>query len=117
MKSFKLNDKKVFIPVVLIAMICTANNYISSKSTPVLSNEITLSDVTSINHASAEWNYEWKRWTPDPNKSGWQNFWGSIGNFFNNVWHEIVEFFSGWEVQPIYDAYGNIEGGAIGKSW
>jgi hypothetical protein len=72
---------------------------------------------TGIGDGTGGGSAEWTQFEPDPNKSGWQNFWASVGNFFNNVWDQIVSFFSGWTIEPIQDQYGNKTGIRFKKEW
>ena len=109
-------NKRVFIPIILVALIGTANVFLTSTTNVMASHEVTLSDVTSLSYASAE-DYEWQAYVPDPNKTGWQNFWARVGNFFNNVWNEIVDFFSDWEVVQVRDKDGNVISIGFRKSY
>jgi hypothetical protein len=117
MKMFNLKRKKVLIIIMLITMIAAANIFISNNSIPMSLSEITLCNLTTISYASAEDPPEWQTFTPDPNASGWQNFWSAFGNFFDNVWDQIVSFFSNFRAEIMYDGNGNPTGVRFINEW
>ena len=92
-------QKKVILPLMFVAMIATANVFLSDYTGSPKSNVIShsLSDVSFINHASAE--VDISDITPDSTLTGWQTFWKKVGEAAAAVKDAIINFFTGWQIE------------------
>ena len=95
----------------LVATIGVANILISTTSTSVLKNNLTLTELAVLNYASAE---DPDNYGEEATQSAWSSFWSNLlsnlGGALSNVWNAVTSFcssfFNGAYIE-IESDYGN----------